>query len=460
MSLRGRFVAASSIVALATLSSAFSAVWLFYNAAQERQLDAALLEEAQENALDEARSEDPSGDHRLALRHEGVGPNGKYAVIYDADGQPIRYTLNLESARPRMDLVRHTFGAPFDLWWNNEHLRATWVPIARDHRQSLLLATPRTDLDGDATYLARGMAAAVLIAVAASAAATSWLARALTRDHERIAEVARRVAGGDLSARIAIRSGDPEMAQLGRDVDEMIARLAVLVESQQRFIASASHELRSPITTMLGELSFALRRPRDAATYRASIEDALASARQLKAVTEDLLALARIGAAHPELETVLLSEATEAALQASRAAAETAGVTLETSCDGAAVQGHPGDLQRLVRNLVENAIRHSPPGGRVRIEAHQDATDARLVVSDEGPGVPSEVRERIFEPFFRLPADRPADGGAGLGLAIGRSIARAHGGDLWVDPTAPDARGARFVVRLPVHGPGAHNVDG
>jgi two-component system heavy metal sensor histidine kinase CusS len=351
-----------------------------------------------------------------------------------------------------MDFIRHTFGAPFDVWWNNEHLRAVLAPILGDHGQSLLLATPRTDLDGDARDLARRMIAAVLVAVVASAAATSWLARMLTRNHERIAAVARAVAAGDLSARIGTTFGDREMDRLGRDIDEMISRLAILVETQQGFIANASHELRSPITTLLGELSFALRRDRDAASYRESIAEALASTRRLKVLSEELLALARIGASEPERERVPISAVASAALESARSAAQARGVALEAVCDGAAVQGHAGDLQRLLRNLVENAIRHSPSGGRVRIEAHQDAEHAHLRVSDDGPGVPLEVRERIFEPFFRLAADRADGTGAGLGLAIGRSIARAHGGDLWVDDSS---HGARFIVRLPVSGPSA-----
>jgi two-component system heavy metal sensor histidine kinase CusS len=296
------------------------------------------------------------------------------------------------------------------------------------------------------------MVAAALVAVVASAAATSWLVRRLTRDHDRIAAVARAVAAGDLSARIGRTSSDPEIARLGQDVDEMISRLAVLVETQQRFIANASHELRSPVTTLLGELSFALRRDRDAATYRGAIEEALDSTRRLKVVTEDLLALARVGAADLRLESVPLSKVTRAAVESTRAAADAREVALEITCDGPAVQGHAGDLERLLRNLIENAIRHSPRGGRVHVDAQGEVDHVHLRVTDDGPGIPYDVRERIFEPFFRLAGERAEHAGAGLGLAIGRSIARAHGGDLWVDDSS---HGARFVVRLPVSGPTA-----
>jgi two-component system OmpR family sensor kinase len=448
MSLRGRFVAASSAIALATLSGTFSAVYLAYNATQERQLDAVLHVEAAEDAVVASRTGDPSStDHHLHLAFGAWAPITKYATVYDWNGRAVVWTSNLDVARPRFESVRHALGAPFDLWWNNEHLRAVRVPIRGDGAPSLLLATPRTDLDVDAKDLARRMAVAVLLGVIVSAAATSRLARVLTRDHERITAVARSVAAGDLSARIGPIASDPEMAGLARDIDEMISRLTVLVETQQQFIANASHELRSPLATLLGELSFALHRDRDRVAYRQSIEEALSSARRLKLLTEDLLALARIGATELEFETVSLSEVACSAVASSRPAAAASDVTLEIACDAATVEGHAGDLQRLVRNLVENAVRHSPRGGCVRVAADHYGDDARIVVSDEGPGVLPENRERIFEPFFRLPADRADYARTGLGLAIARSIARAHGGDVWVDDSS---RGARFVVRLPL----------
>ena len=450
MSLRGRFAAASSAVALLASSAAFSAVWLVYTATQERQLDAALLAEAEEDALDASGRGTAGGP--LALHHGELTPVHKYGAVYDEGGRALDWTTTLAPSRPNLELVRHPSGAAFDLWWNNEHLRAVLVPVPGSDHRTFFLATSRADLDGDNAYLAHRMMAAALIAAILIGAATSWLARVLTRDHERITAVARAVAAGDLSARIGPGASDAELGRLGRDIDDMIERLALLVETQQRFIASASHELRSPITAFLGELSLALRRERDAATYREAIEEALGSARRLRELTEDLLTLARVGAAQGPHETVSLAEVSAAAVASTQTVAEARGVSLEVDCAGASVQGHPGDLERLVRNLVENAIRHAPRGSSVRIEAHADREQARVSVVDEGPGVPAEARERIFEPFFRLPADRAQPSGAGLGLAIGRSIARAHGGDLWLDECE---RGARFVVRLPVSIPGA-----
>ena len=450
MSLRARFVAASSGVALATSTTAFCAVWVTYNATQERQLDSALAAEAEADAAEASYTDDTLRSGAPVLRRGDLGPITKYAAIYDGSGQAILWTPNLEPARLPWQRVVHALGAPFDLWWNNRHLRAVLVPIHGRDARTLWLATPRTDLDDDAGSLARRMAVAALVSTIASAAATSWVARLLTRDHERIAAAARAVAGGDLAARVGPTSSDAEMVQLGRDVDEMIARLAVLVDTQQRFIANASHELRSPITTLLGELSFALRSGRDATAYREAIGEALDSARRLKAVAEDLLELARVGASEAVPTAVRLGDAVHAAVDAVRTAAAETGVTVETACNGAIVDGNAGDLERLVRNLLENAVRHSPPGGRVRIAARDDGASILLTVADDGPGVPDDARERIFEPFFRLAVPRTgARGGTGLGLAIGRGIARAHGGDLWLDPPAPPSRGARFVVRFP-----------
>jgi len=117
----------------------------------------------------------------------------------------------------------------------------------------------------------------------------------LTQGHARIAEVARRVAGGDLDARIGLANGDTEVRQLARDIDAMIDRLGLLIGSQQRFIANAAHELRSPLTALYGELSLVLRRPRDDVEYERVIRTALDATQRLRRLTEDLLAVVQIG---------------------------------------------------------------------------------------------------------------------------------------------------------------------
>jgi signal transduction histidine kinase len=229
----------------------------------------------------------------------------------------------------------------------------------------------------------------------------------------------------------------------------MIDRLSALLASQKEFIAHAAHELRSPLTLLYGELTLVSRRPRDADVYRQAIDEALDATRRLKALAEDLLTLARIGASSPEdgREEVLTRKVVEESARVVAGEAAARGVDLHIDGDARAINGRRQDLERLFRNLLENAVRHSPQGGRVAAEVGEDDGAVIITVTDDGPGVDESDRDRIFEPFYRGPREaaenRP---GTGLGLAIARSIARSHGGDLTLTPGRQG--GAQFVVRL------------
>jgi two-component system heavy metal sensor histidine kinase CusS len=278
-----------------------------------------------------------------------------------------------------------------------------------------------------------------------------WLIHRATRDQQAIADAVLRVASGDLTTRVEARSGDPEIQRLASAVNTMVGRLGLLLSSQQRFVAHAAHELRAPLTIIEGPLALALRRPREPEEYREAIQDALGSARDLRALTEELLDFARAGAiSGGPFEPTSVARAARGAVRYVLPDAERAGVSVDVSVPEADVPGRPKDLERLLRNLVENAVRHSPPGGRVRVEGAVRAGAVEIAVSDEGRGVALAERDRIFEPFFRG-ADARGTTGTGLGLAIVREIARAHGGDVQLDVEV--SRGARFVVRLPLAAP-------
>lgn len=454
MSFRRRLVGAATALTVVTLGGAFAAVYFAVNRAQEHQLDEALLAEARE----EAREAASLGGDELAISDRpgpaanDVGPLTKYGAIYAGDGAVLASTPTFRGAPPELSGLRASRGACFDLWVANEHLRGVLVEVP-SHRAVLLLAAPRSDLDGDAAFLLRAMLLVFAVAAAWTMAVAFWLVRRLTRDHAAIAAVARRVAGGDLEARVEIASTDREVGQLARDVNEMIDRLSRLLTAQGRFIAHAAHELRAPLTTLYTELSLALRRERDADSYRQSISDALESARRLTALADDLLALARLGAEPPEpKELVDVASVLDDARRLVSAEAEAKRVVLQASGASAAVPARRRDLERLFRNVLENAVRHSPPQGVVRAELRVDPGELVALISDQGSGVAPEEQERIFEPFFRG-ARAQAEGapGAGLGLAIAREIARAHGGDLTLSP-GPGPGGV-FVVKLPLQVP-------
>lgn len=456
MKFRTRLVLTLSAATAFTVTAAFGAVAYVVAHSEERQLDEALRSEARQEAAEVSAAK----DRRLHISDRGgpaaddVGRLTKYAAIYASDGHVVDRTQTFARRVPELPVVRHPNGVPFDVIYEKDELRAVLTPIPGAQGEMLLLAAPRADLEKDMRFLRRVMLVAALLSIGFTMLVTWRVVRRLTRGHEAIATTARRVAAGDLHARVGLDDGDEEVVQLAHDVDEMVRRLATLVESQQRFVAHAAHELRSPLTALYGELQLALRRSRSADEYRTAIEEALDSARRLKALAEDLLALARIGSVHesPHTPVALDEVAKNAAIWVSREAARR-NVELTIDADGSTVLGRAFDLERLLRNLLDNAVRHCADGGHVRLEAASQGDTVHLTVVDDGPGIPLEDRERVFEPFFRAAAELRRDEGSGLGLAIVREIARGHGGDVSVEE-GPDGKGARFRATLPAAPPG------
>ncbi len=451
MSFRSRLVGAVSGVTVLTLGGAFFAVLQLMNGEQQRQLDVALRAEARQEAREAAHG----GDGAALMISDGPGPYGndigpltKYGAIFAGDGRLLSSTETFNGRVPRLDDLRHPPGECFDLWFHREHLRAVLMDVPGHPGNLLMLAAPRLDLDSDAAFLRRAMIIVFAVAVAWAVALAMWIVRRLTRGHAAVAGVARRVADGDLSARVQPDASDPEMAQLARDVNQMIERLAKLLQTQEEFITHAAHELRSPLTTLNGELSHALRKARDSDGYRLAIASALESAQRLKGLAENLLSLARIdGTADEPRDPLWLNEVIEHARRAVAPEAEGGGVSIEIDDEACAVTGNARDLERLFCNLLENAIRHSPRNGLVRVEIARAPSGRRVEVriADDGHGIAAVERERVFEPFYRSPGAYGIPG-HGLGLAIARKIARAHGGEVRLGDSD---KGACFVVDMP-----------
>ncbi len=451
MTQRARMVLAVLLLTVLTLGGAFGAVYVSVNRAQERQLDAALVAAARA----EASLLGSQADEALALSNRPgpaanqVGPFPTYAAVVDERGQRLAQSPTLRAIPGLPPLPGRREGV-FDATLGEVSLRCLWLSIPGRPGVALFFAVPRADIDDDASILFRAMALAFLVAVLWAAAVTTGIVRVFTDEHRRIAEVARRVAAGDLSARINSRSTAKDTARFAGDLDAMIERLALLVSSQQRFIAYAAHELRSPLTMLYGELSLALRRSRGEDEYRAAITEGLDATRRLKALSEDLLALARVSAvSSAPQEEVLLEPLLEKACGPARAVAARRDVSVIARAEVSRVSGRPLDLERLLRNLVDNAVHHAPDQSVVRVTIRPDGQSVIFAVEDEGAGVPEEDRARIFEPFYRGATARDRDlPGSGLGLAIARDIARAHGGDITVR-AGEAGRGALFVATIP-----------
>ncbi len=452
MKRRRRLVAAIASLTLITLGASFVAVWLSNTRLQERKLDAALLAVAREEAREIASA---GGDRLMISARPGpqandVGPLTKYAALYAQDGRVIAHTKSFNGHPPkRFDASAVRVSTPFNMWHRDKRLRAVWSEVPGRPGLMLLLAAPRTDLDGDEAFLGRAMLIAFAVAVAWSLAISAWLVGRFTRGYELVASVAHKVARGDRSARVPEEGEDTELRQLAKDVNHMIDRLGELLSSHQVFIAHAAHELRSPLTALYGELTHALRRERDAAAYRQVIEEALDSTQRLRALTEDLLALARLSSdvEHEPKEPVWLDELLVRACESVEREAKQRDVRIALVREPARALGRPLDLERLLRNLLENAIRHAPPGSSVEV-ALRAGPEHTIRVFNQGPPIPMENPERIFEPFVRGPNENvEGRAGSGLGLAIARRIALNHGGTLSLSPAR--ASGVELSLTLP-----------
>lgn len=451
---RGSIALVTAALSLVTLGIAFTVVSVFVNRSQERQFDEALVAVADAEALELASKpgERIQISDRPGPSANDVGPLPLFGAVYAADGALIESTPTFRGAAPPISRLSGRQRRPFDFDWEHARLRGVMVEIPAGRASSgakMLIAAERADLDNDAAFLRRAMMLVFGVAVAWTVLLAVGVATRLTRTHRTIVATTKRVVGGDLTARVGVSRPFDEMSALARNVDEMIDRLALLLGNQQLFIAHAAHELRSPLTTLYGELSNAVRRPRDAEEYKRAIEHALGSTRRLKDLAEDLLALARLAGEVPGArEQISLTRIIGDAIEQVRPEMAARRLTLEVEGDDVWTDGRGGDLTRMFRNLLENAVRHSPEGGSVTVVVAADDRFVTVRISDQGPGVGAQDAEAIFRPFIRGTGEpRRRGGGSGLGLTIARDIASLHGGEVSV--VEPGQRGASFEVKLP-----------
>jgi two-component system, OmpR family, sensor kinase len=296
--------------------------------------------------------------------------------------------------------------------------------------------------------LAAGVIGGALLALLAGLA----VARRAMEPVQQLTNAAKEIARTrDAALTLPRPLAEDEVADLSRTLSEMLRELNAartelesLLLRQREFVADASHELRTPLTSILANLELLEAELED--EDREMVQSALRSSRRMRGLVSDLLLLARADARRDRIrEPVDLAGVIRGA--AGEAAPLAAGHDLGVDvADGLIVEGWRDDLHRLVLNLIENALRHTPPGTDVRASAHApDPDHVRIVVEDEGPGLPPEIRDRAFERFVRGGGD--GGRGSGLGLAIVNAVAEGHGGVVSYEDRLNG--GARFVVTLP-----------
>jgi signal transduction histidine kinase len=273
------------------------------------------------------------------------------------------------------------------------------------------------------------------IALAVMAVLSVWLGwlvagRAL-RPLRTMTRTAQEISATSLHKRLGLSGPNDEITQLGNTFDRLLTRLESAFEAQRRFVANASHELRTPLAYERSLVEIALADPNaNTDTFREMSHEVLATAEQQERLIEGLLTLARSDRGLERHEPVDLTSAAAATVSS----IVDDGLTVEASLDPATTTGDPRLIERLIANLVSNAITHNMPDGRVSISTGTYEGRAFLTVANTGAVVPASEIDRLFEPFERLDEDATDADGAGLGLSIVQAIANAHNATLTARP--------------------------
>ncbi|MDQ3729293.1 MAG: HAMP domain-containing histidine kinase [Actinomycetota bacterium] len=329
----------------------------------------------------------------------------------------------------------------------------TYVQVARDS----------ADLDATINrlwlFLAIGVAGGAILATLAGLAVAGRAMGPIAA----LTTTAREIAATRDPARTMPKpAADDEVAELATTLDEMLRELdaarseaQAMVHAQREFVADASHELRTPLTSILANLELlqhSLDRRSGADRDETEIvESALRSSQRMRRLVGDLLILARADAGRQGARRPCdLAAIAEAAAIELRPVAPKHTITVAT--EAASVSGNPDELHRLALNLIDNGVRHTPPGSTITVTVFERAGDAVLEVADDGPGLPDGLSDQIFGRFVRGggPADESADVGTGLGLSIVEAVATAYGGSVVADRS--NHGGALFAVKLPALG--------
>lgn len=448
------------------LALANTAVYMGVRANARRDVDANLRTLA---ATEIASSTDQGGAlHLHAFSVDEIGGGefaGKFVQYYDLSGRVVFQSASLADAPQVLDAEtfaraasgQHAIHAVNVKGLPGRVLTAT----IRDNTATYVAAVGLlTDgLEAQLRRLAWVLAGVWVIGLAVTAWLGNFLASRALEPIDAITSRAARIARGDIGARLDPPTTEDEIGRMTRLLNEMLDRLHRVIDGNRHFAADASHELRSPLTAMAGEIDVAMKRERSAAEYRDILGRLRAYIDDMTSLSEQLMLLVRAEDRAGEVtrEEVAVRPLVEAVFARQAAAARARGITLtHTGLDDLVVYAQPGLLSRILDNVVANAVQYNRDAGAVRVEGRDepaagDAWEAgrvRLAVHDTGPGIPEDEWERVFERFYRRePSRSRRTGGAGLGLSLSRAIATWLGGTLRVSASGPS--GTTFELTLP-----------
>jgi signal transduction histidine kinase len=444
MGLRARIIGGFSLAALAVTALLSTLTWTLASSYMLSQREKGAYRQASANAVAvqaSALTERPAVNAVL----DAIAGRPRSAAYVIRSGGPIASTgaVGLEQLPPGvLALAKDGTAARQRVELAGIPVLVIALPLAG--KGTYVEVFPLQELDGILTFLSGTLIAATLLSVLLGAATGLWGSRRVLSPLVPLTRAAESVAAGDLTTRLDA-ADDPDLAGLGRSFNHMTASLQARIARDARFTSDVSHELRSPVMTMLNAMAVLTRREDDMTPEMRNAVDLLASdLERFARMVTDLLEISRVDHEQHRLpdEQVDLTSLVYHCVESVGGKPS----TVQVSEGPIVVVGDRRRLERVLRNLLENATKHGGGLAAVRLSCTSGA--ARVEVDDSGPGVPVAERERIFDRFSRGALARSTDeSGTGLGLAIATEHVRIHGGQIWVEDAVP--AGARFVLELP-----------
>jgi heavy metal sensor kinase len=407
-------------------------------------LAASLVDQDEDGTFTWNAPEVPTGTEELPWVQVWTA-DGSRLLLQNAEAQrrPVAASQQL-ATRAMDDRVVQAAADPVPMRVLSSYGTIRGVPVV------IQVARSEADMRQNLRDLLFVLAAGLPVAVAVAGFGAYWLARRALSPVERMTERARLITAERLGERLPVHNADDEMGRLASVFNETLGRLESSFEQMRRFTADVSHELRTPLTAIRSVGEVGLRGHRDDAGYRTIVGSMLEEADRLATLVDRLLALSRAetGEAKLSKDVVELQRLVEDSAGQLSVLAEEKGQTLSIVRDAApAAMADAQVLRQAIINLVDNAIKFTPSGGRVELRISENAREAFIDVTDSGPGIPAEASAHIFDRFYRVSSDTDTAAGTGLGLSIAKNAAEANGGRLTLERTGVD--GTTFRIAVP-----------
>ena len=392
----------------------------------------------------------------------GIRPLGRFIQILDESGRIGEKSTNLRDVQIPISVQTMKAASKGVITFETVQvmekypLRVVTMPIMENEKMVGIVQVG-SSLEGVEEALEQ-LLLILLIAVPAALLIASagglFLANKALRPVDAITRIARRIGSGDLSQRIRIKRVNDELGRLASTFNEMIAKLEKSFHQVKRFTADASHELKTPLTILRGEVEVGLKKKRGLKEYQRILASNLEEINRMSRIVEDLLTLSRadMGELIMEREEIELSALAREVWEDLQLLAKKKRIQLKFMDNGfTRVEGDPLFLRQLILNITENGLKYTRAGGEVavKVKGDRDQGVVRLLVADTGVGIPQKDLKRIFDRFYRVDGARSREtGGTGLGLSICQWIAQAHEGRIAVESKV--GKGSTFTVTLPM----------